>query len=140
MISRRFEGYNFYQKSSENELQCDVSSSVAKIFSEEGSTFLKDLQLATPNMEGFYAASKMKLKKANNLTIYGVAQCVETINQDACRRCLANGYETIITNNCLSFTDGRLIDAACFMRFSDAPFFSDSQITDINPFIRNDFT
>lgn len=85
-------------------------------------------------MEGFYAASKMKLKKAENLTIYGVAQCLETLTPDACRGCINSAYESI--KACLSATDGRLIDAGCFMRFSNAPFFNDSQITDLKPFIR----
>lgn len=83
----------------------------------------------------FFAASKKEIANVQNLTIYGVAQCVVTISQDACRGCMTAAYETI--QGCLYSADGRLTDAGCFMRFSDTPFFTDNQTTDLKPFLRN---
>ncbi|KAL8532318.1 hypothetical protein ACS0TY_008786 [Phlomoides rotata] len=128
----RCEVFDFYTKSSENAWTCgDISVGASLAFREEVAAFIRDLQLAIPKTKNYFAASKMKIKNAENLTIYGMAQCVETITPDACRGCVTSAYETIRV--CLYATEGRVTDAGCFMRFSIAPFFNDSQITDIKP-------
>lgn len=68
-----------------------------------------------------------------NSTVYGVAQCAESISQTGCQDCLTVAYGNI--QSCLPNGDGRAIDAACFIRYSDSPFFADNQTTDITPFL-----
>ncbi|KAL8532319.1 hypothetical protein ACS0TY_008786 [Phlomoides rotata] len=131
----RYEEYAFYTMSSENAQICGNISVEGATFGEEEVAFLRDLQLATPKTKNYFAASKMKIKNAGNLTIYGMARCVEKITPDACLDCVTSAYETI--KDCLVRTEGWVTDARCFMRYSTTPFFNDSQITDIKPFLQN---
>lgn len=126
-MKKRYESYNFFAQTIENTKVCGTRSAPEPtIFIREGDTLLSDLQTATPNINGYFAASK---RSVSNLIIYGVAQCVPTVSPAGCRGCLTAAYEAI--QDCLAFTDGRLVDAACFLRYSDTPFFSDNHTTDI---------
>ncbi|KAK6154110.1 hypothetical protein DH2020_013749 [Rehmannia glutinosa] len=99
-------------------------------FNAEAQTLLRDLETATPRINGYFAAST---RQVSNLTVYGVAQCAETITQSGCQDCLTVAFGNI--QGCLPNGDGRAIDAACFIRYSDRPFFADNQTTDIAPFL-----
>ncbi|KAH6837638.1 hypothetical protein C2S53_014186 [Perilla frutescens var. hirtella] len=92
-----------------------------------------NLEAATPRMNPYFAATKRSVANSNNLTIYGVAQCAQTISQTGCQDCLTVAFRNI--QGCLPDADGRAVDAACFLRYSDTPFFSDNQTTNITPFL-----
>ncbi|KAK4490426.1 hypothetical protein RD792_001103 [Penstemon davidsonii] len=104
-------------------------------FNAEAQTFLRDLQLATPRINGYFAATTRQISGggSGNSTIYGVAQCAETISRTGCEDCLTVAFGNI--QGCLPNADGRAIDAACFLRYSDVPFFADNQTIDITPFL-----
>ncbi|XP_025631072.1 cold-responsive protein kinase 1-like [Arachis hypogaea] len=95
-------------------------------FSEEVKQVLNKLQIATPKIPNYYAATKTQ-------SIYAIAQCVETVSANSCHDCLNRGFNSI--QGCLPYTDGREYDAGCFMRYSHKPFFADNQIIDITPFL-----
>lgn len=105
-------------------------------FSTAADGLLKDLQVATPKINGFFAASKREVvDSSGNATVYAVAQCVETATESGCQNCL-----NVASNNiqvCVPNGDGRAVDAGCFLRYSDKPFFADNQTTDINSFLGN---
>nr|POE58154.1 cysteine-rich receptor-like protein kinase 3 [Quercus suber] len=105
-------------------------------FSTAADGLLKDLQVATPRINGFFAASKREVvDSSGNATVYAVAQCVETATESGCQNCL-----NVASNNiqaCVPNGDGRAVDAGCFLRYSDKPFFADNQTTDINSFLGN---
>jgi len=100
-------------------------------FSEAGQQVLMDLQIATPKITGFYAATKTQVAGG---AIYAIAQCAETLTQDSCLDCLSVEHSSI--QGCLPKTNGRAFDAGCFMRYSETPFFADNQTIDINPFLK----
>ncbi|KAG4923491.1 hypothetical protein JHK87_049031 [Glycine soja] len=100
-------------------------------FSEAGQQVLMDLQIATPKITGFYAATKTQVAGG---AIYDIAQCAETLTQDSCLDCLSVEHSSI--QGCLPKTNGRAFDAGCFMRYSETPFFADNQTIDINPFLK----
>ncbi|KAL8532317.1 hypothetical protein ACS0TY_008785 [Phlomoides rotata] len=128
----RYESYNFFTQTIENTIECGSRSAPQPItFKREGQTLLSDLQTATPNINGYFAATK---RSASNLIIYGVAQCVPTVSPGGCQGCLTAAYEAI--QDCLASADARVVDAACFLRYSDTPFFSDNQTTDITAVLR----
>ncbi|KAL0294140.1 UNVERIFIED_CONTAM: Cysteine-rich receptor-like protein kinase, partial [Sesamum calycinum] len=85
-------------------------------------------------LTAFFAATKREVTNGGNLTIYGVAQCAETVTPSGCLDCLTVAYKNL--QGCLPDADGRAIDAACFLRYSDTPFFADNQTLDITPFLR----
>ncbi|KAL1540776.1 cysteine-rich receptor-like protein kinase 2 isoform X1 [Salvia divinorum] len=129
----RYESYNFYEQTIENTLMCGDRSAVQpSAFSAAAQKLLTDLLLATPRSNGYSAVSKREVSN-DGLTIYAAAQCVETVTQSGCQGCLNAAYESI--DDCFRAAEGRLADAACFLRYSDAPFFSDNQTTDIAPLL-----
>lgn len=133
----RYESYEFYGRTSENWLRCGTGpASDAAAFSQEGAKLLNDLQAATPRTTNvFFAASKRSFGNSTTLnsTIYAVAQCALTVTQAGCQGCLTTAAESL--RGCLPNTEARVVDTACFMRYSNAPFFPDNQTTDLRPLL-----
>ncbi|KAK7305611.1 hypothetical protein VNO77_43517 [Canavalia gladiata] len=100
-------------------------------FSAVGQQVLMDLQIATPKITGYFAATKTQVDESE---IYAIAQCVETLTQDSCLECLTVEHSSI--QSCLPNTNGRAFDAGCFMRYSETPFFADNHTIDITPFLK----
>ncbi|XP_019172331.1 PREDICTED: cysteine-rich receptor-like protein kinase 2 [Ipomoea nil] len=102
------------------------------IFNASTQQLLNELLLATPRINGFYAAAKLQEESpgGGGATTYAVAQCAETVSESSCKDCLSLAYNNI--KGCLpNSADGRAVDAGCFLRYSDTPFFADNQTTDI---------
>ncbi|CAL5323650.1 unnamed protein product [Camellia sinensis] len=93
---------------------------------------LTDLKIATPKINGFFAATKSEVV-GGSATVYAVSQCAETISESTCQDCLTVAYAN--TQSCPPNADGRAVDAGCFLRYSDTAFFADNQTTNINPFL-----
>ncbi|XP_028124302.1 cold-responsive protein kinase 1-like [Camellia sinensis] len=93
---------------------------------------LTDLKIATPKINGFFAATKSEVV-GGSATVYAVSQCAETISESTCQDCLTVAYANI--QSCPPNADGRAVDAGCFLRYSDTAFFADNQTTNINPFL-----
>ena len=112
-------------------------SQSAAAFTSAVDEVLSDLQLATPKIKGFFAAEKKELVGVGggNLTVYGVAQCAQTVSSSGCNDCLKMAYANL--QICLPDADGRAVDAGCFLRYSNASFFADNQTTDLAPFLNN---
>ncbi|XP_073060742.1 cysteine-rich receptor-like protein kinase 2 [Primulina eburnea] len=132
----RYESNSFYDQTTlpGNVQICgNRTASPAAAFSAQAQTLLQDLELATPRINKYFAATKSEVVSGGNLTVYGVAQCAETISQSGCQDCLTVAYRNI--ESCLPDADGRAIDAACFLRYSETPFFADNQTIDISSFL-----
>ncbi|XP_008227865.1 PREDICTED: cysteine-rich receptor-like protein kinase 2 [Prunus mume] len=112
------------------------TASQATAFSAAAGKLLVDLQLATPKINGFFAATKNEVvtSGSGNETVYGVAQCAETISKTGCQDCLNVAYANL--QSCLPDTDGRAVDAGCFLRYSSTSFFPDNQTTNIASFLK----
>jgi hypothetical protein len=114
----------------------NTTTSQSPAFSAAVKEVLADLQVATPRIKGFFAASKKQVVGGvGNATVYAVAQCVETVTEKGCQDCL-----TVAVGNadlCLPGGVARAVDAGCFLRYSDTPFFADNQTTNITPFLGN---
>ncbi|XP_019172332.1 PREDICTED: cysteine-rich receptor-like protein kinase 2 [Ipomoea nil] len=109
------------------------TASKQDIFNATAQELLNELLLATPRINGFYAAAK-EPPGGGGATTYAVAQCAETVSKSSCQDCLTLAYNNI--KGCLpNSADGRAVDAGCFLRYSDTPFFADNQTTDIAPFL-----
>uniref|UniRef100_M8D8T5 Cysteine-rich receptor-like protein kinase 42 n=1 Tax=Aegilops tauschii TaxID=37682 RepID=M8D8T5_AEGTA len=64
-----------------------------------------------------------------------MAQCVETVAPDGCAQCLEVAASNI--DRCPPNSDGRAVDAGCFMRYSDKPFFPANATADLTPYLRS---
>ncbi|XAR73585.1 Non-specific serine/threonine protein kinase [Bertholletia excelsa] len=93
---------------------------------------LTDLGIATPRINGFYAAATRAVTGGG--TVYAVAQCAQTVSESGCQNCLQVAYNNI--QGCPPDADARAVDAGCFLRYSDTAFFADNQTTNISPFLR----
>ncbi|KAK8631825.1 hypothetical protein V6N13_028603 [Hibiscus sabdariffa] len=136
----RYESNNFYDQYTQEGHTMICGNRTAPEPSAFAATVLEllaDLQVATPKINGYFAATKKEVVgggSAGNATVYGVAQCIETISESGCRDCMQVVNTDI--QRCPPNTDGRAMDVGCFLRYSDSPFFADNQIVDIAPFLR----
>lgn len=94
---------------------------------------LSDLEVATPKINGFFAATTREVV-SGGARVYAVAQCAETVTQSVCQNCLK--VAVINIQSCPPQAGGSSIDAGCFMRYSDTSFFADNQTTDITPYLK----
>ncbi|KAL3615745.1 hypothetical protein CASFOL_040039 [Castilleja foliolosa] len=134
----RYESNNFYSNPTElGDIQiCGNRTAPTNQSIAYGLTFIQDLVTATPRTNGFFAATSRVVSNEvenHNLTLYGVAQCAETIGRAGCQTCLNQALSNI--QGCLPIVDGRAIDVACFLRYSDRPFFPANRTMDILPFL-----
>ncbi|KAH6812463.1 hypothetical protein C2S51_026225 [Perilla frutescens var. frutescens] len=141
--SLRYDDYEFFKESTDNGVECNniTSRSVAELteFVAAGERLLSDLARATAKTKDYFAATKRGLGTGNS-TIYGVAQCVETITEEHCAVCLSEARVSL--QNCVSFSadDGRAWGAACFMRYTNNSFFDDQHVTNIQSLIGKNST
>lgn len=132
----RYESNSFYDQTTlpgNTQICGNITASQPSAFQSDADALLRDLELATPRINGFFAASKRQVNGGGG-TVYAVAQCAETITPTGCQDCLTVAYRNI--QGCLPNVEGRAIDAACFARYSEIPFFADNQTTNIEPFLR----
>ena len=94
---------------------------------------LNNLEIATPKIPNFYAATKTQVPNSNT-SIYAFAQCLETLTPSGCQDCLKTGLKNF--QICLPNSNAKTYDAGCFMRYSTTAFFADNQTTNIKHFLK----
>ncbi|KAJ6867569.1 hypothetical protein NC652_038699 [Populus alba x Populus x berolinensis] len=133
----RYERSEFYGETTRdaNREYCGnkTTSSPDTTFNTTVAGLLGDLQVATPRIDGFFAASKREVA-GSNVSVYGIAQCVQTIDSAGCQACMEVAYKNI--QRCPPNADGRALDSGCFMRYSVKPFFADNQTINLLPFLK----
>ncbi|EPS69045.1 hypothetical protein M569_05722, partial [Genlisea aurea] len=131
----RYESSGFYNQTTtpgNSQICSNKTAPDPTVFNQQGTDLLNNLLIATPRINGYFAATINT--SGGNSTIYGIAQCVQTIPPTGCTQCLNQAYTNI--RSCLPTTDGRAFDSGCFLRYSAAPFFAPNQTTDIAPYLR----
>ncbi|XP_019185428.1 PREDICTED: cysteine-rich receptor-like protein kinase 2 [Ipomoea nil] len=106
------------------------------VFNTTAKQLLYELQLATPRINGFFAAAKQEASGGGGSggAAFAVAQCIETIDETGCQACLTITYRNIL--GCLSKSaSARAIAPACFMRYSNKRFFPNNQTTNLAAFL-----
>ncbi|KAK9071522.1 hypothetical protein SSX86_010091 [Deinandra increscens subsp. villosa] len=136
----RYESNSFYGETTlpGNQGLCgNQTSSQQSSFETVVNGLLSNLSIATPKMNGYYAAITAPVVDANTSTAYAIAQCSETVTRDGCKSCLQVAYANI--RSCATdVIDGRAVDSGCFMRYSGNAFFRANQTLDIVPFLRDE--
>lgn len=103
----RYESERFYDQTKQPGGGILCGNKTAKegaSFGTTGQKVLMDLQLATPKIKGFFAATKTLVNPGSNSSIYAIAQCVETATESTCLDCMTAGLNNLQT--CLPNTDG----------------------------------
>ncbi|KAI3873287.1 hypothetical protein MKW92_052215, partial [Papaver armeniacum] len=133
----RYESNGFYDQTTlpGNFGTCgNKTASQAGAFNTSVDRLLSDLLIATPKIVGYFAATKREIASGSNNFVYGVAQCAVTVSETGCTDCLAVALKNIAS--CPPNTEGRAVDAGCFLRYSNTAFFSDNQTMDLTPFLK----
>ncbi|KAI3816783.1 hypothetical protein L1987_16487 [Smallanthus sonchifolius] len=67
-----------------------------------------------------YFGRVQMLVASGNESVYVLAECWTTLSPSSCRACLDNASMTI--SKCLPWSEGRVVNTGCFMRYSDSNF------------------
>ncbi|XP_039128050.1 cysteine-rich receptor-like protein kinase 3 [Dioscorea cayenensis subsp. rotundata] len=100
---------------------CGNSSTVIPSTSTVTS-LLKNITEAALNNSNYYAAASASV--SSDLTVYGMAQCWKSLNLSGCRDCLEKAVSNV--SHCLPASDGKGLNAGCFVRYSTEPFYLSS--------------
>ncbi|KAK1415745.1 hypothetical protein QVD17_31531 [Tagetes erecta] len=76
--------------------------------------------------DGYFAGVRMQMANGNE-SVHVLAQCWKTLTPSACRACLENASTTI--RKCLPWSEGRVLNTGCFMRYSDIDFLNHVPVT-----------
>ncbi|XP_059068713.1 cysteine-rich receptor-like protein kinase 2 [Cryptomeria japonica] len=131
----RYENYNFYNTSYTDPGNMEVcgtaNASNSNSFSATAQSLINDLCTATPRTNGYFAAQTRQ--GPSNTTVYGLASCIRSLQRDSCEKCLAIAQDNI--NKCFSRSEGRAVDAGCYLRYDSKPFFPSNAIIDLADFL-----
>lgn len=68
------------------------------------------------------AVADGRFAAAGSKGVFGLAECWNTVSKEGCRACLAKANTEI--RNCLPSSEGRALNAGCYLRYSTEKFFS----------------
>ncbi|KAL6325682.1 hypothetical protein AAG906_023527 [Vitis piasezkii] len=117
----RGDNYSFFQDTLTpmDYLRCSDSISGVQNFDNIAKSVIDELVRMTPSRDGYSAYDE----SANGITVYGMASCWKTLDRDSCASCLASA--AISAFACFPSTEGRVLNAGCFLRYSDYKFVND---------------
>ena len=93
--------------------RCSDSINSDQNFEDVAKSVIDELVKRTPSSGGFATYDE----SANGITVYGLASCWKTLSYDRCTSCLESA--AISTFACLPSTEGRVLNAGCFLHYSD---------------------
>ncbi|KAJ6916453.1 cysteine-rich receptor-like protein kinase 43 [Populus alba x Populus x berolinensis] len=70
------------------------------------------------------APEDTKHETSNGISAYGMANCWKILDRDLCSICLSEAVASALS--CIPSTEARVLNAGCFLRYSDASFANDS--------------
>ncbi|KAL5725190.1 hypothetical protein ACHQM5_008360 [Ranunculus cassubicifolius] len=120
----RYDDYRFF-----TEIMSPVDKSVCaerdfvgdrKIYGENIKELVRNLSSEASRNNGFFVGELSR----GNVSVYGLVQCWETIDKRDCERCLRNASVEI--QSCAPKEEGRVVNAGCYMRYSSARFYNNS--------------
>lgn len=102
--------------------KCSDSINSDQIFDDVAKSVIDELVKRTPSRDGFAAYDE----SANGVTVHGMASCWKTLNHDRCTSCLSSA--AISAFACLPSTEGRVLNAGCFLHYSDFEIVNDPKL------------
>lgn len=120
----RYDDYMFFNESlsSVDRTVCGADDFVGNrtLFKDNVSELLRNVTVEGPRNNGFFTG----FVDDGNLTVYGLAQCWETVRGSGCVNCLENAVSRI--GSCPPKVEGRALNAGCYLRFSTTRFYNNS--------------
>nr|GEU47789.1 cysteine-rich receptor-like protein kinase 2 [Tanacetum cinerariifolium] len=118
----RFQNYSFYDEYSgpSDTRICGNTTKKGSVFESSArqavSIAMRD---ALVNVD-YFAREEVLSTRGVNESVYVLANCWKTLNASSCRSCLEDASASIL--QCLPWSEGRVLNAGCFMRYSDTNF------------------
>lgn len=100
----------------------NLTSLTATAFQERVGRVLTNVTNSAVANNGYAVAGEDDNSAGNNLGAYALAQCWRTVTKTGCSDCLANAVSKI--KGCVPGTDGRAMNAGCFLRYSTQKFYN----------------
>ncbi|KAB5547900.1 hypothetical protein DKX38_011306 [Salix brachista] len=118
----RAENYSFYREvlGPEDTKRCSGIVSKRQEFSVAVDEVLSQMLLKAPSFRGFASMHET----SNGISAYGMASCWKILDRDLCSNCLSEAVASALS--CIPSTEARVLNAGCFLRYSDASFANDS--------------
>ncbi|KAK4753020.1 hypothetical protein SAY87_021818 [Trapa incisa] len=125
----RFDSYNFFNESTDpkhDNFTCtprasNPSKSAEALFKQRVVRVLNNVTTAAVANKS-YAVAGEEDAGDRNIEAYALAQCWSTVSNSGCRACLEDAASKI--KGCLPGTDGRAMNAGCFLRYSTSRFYN----------------
>ncbi|XP_038704813.1 cysteine-rich receptor-like protein kinase 2 isoform X1 [Tripterygium wilfordii] len=117
----RSDNYSFFQEyqTSDDAVVCDNTTRMGSNFEASARQAVMRAEADAPNNGGY---ARVDLAAAGNDYAYVLAECWKTLNDSSCKACLENATAGI--GGCLPWSEGRVLNAGCFMRYSNRDFFN----------------
>ncbi|XP_076941624.1 cysteine-rich receptor-like protein kinase 2 isoform X1 [Bidens hawaiensis] len=119
----RIQNYSFYDEySSPNDTSvCGNATRKSDYFREETMRVVGNAVTGALRKNNYFGREQM-VGSGDDDSVYVLAQCWETLSPSSCRACLENASVEI--SKCLPWSEGRVLNTGCFMRYSDTDFFN----------------
>ncbi|KAK7839900.1 putative cysteine-rich receptor-like protein kinase 43 [Quercus suber] len=98
-------------------VRCSNSFDRSQIFKDTAKYLVYKIAKQAPDSRGF-AVKHQKLPAGSS--VYAMANCWKTMDHNMCSSCLENA--AMVSLSCLPSTDSRVMNAGCFIRYSDYDF------------------
>ncbi|MCD9558796.1 hypothetical protein HAX54_016414 [Datura stramonium] len=112
----RFENYSFFYESSspQDVKRCsDAVNLKNDQFRDVATQVVKDVVNMAP-VHGGYAEGR---RKAYGISVYGMANCWNTLDEKSCSDCLLNASSAVL--ECLPSIEARSLSVGCYFRYSE---------------------
>lgn len=123
----RYDYYNFFNESlsAVDRTVCGKSdySGNRTIFSDNAMKLARNLSVVAPKNDGFAVG----LVNLRNVSVYGLGQCWKFVKGTSCSKCLVDAAKDI--GSCPPKTEGRVLNAGCYFRYSTERFYFNSTAT-----------
>ncbi|KAD2803940.1 hypothetical protein E3N88_37317 [Mikania micrantha] len=117
----RLQNYSFFEeyKGPNDTTVCGNTTRTSILFQNATRQAVGNAVTGALRNNDFFAREEMLVPGVNN-SIYVLAECWKTLSPNSCRACLENASESI--SKCLPWSEGRVLNTGCFMRYSDINF------------------
>ncbi|KAJ0544844.1 putative protein kinase RLK-Pelle-DLSV family [Helianthus annuus] len=117
----RIQNYSFYdQYTGPNDTTiCGNTTRKSNLFQQSTRQAVANAVTGALRNSDYFVREQM-LASGSNHSVYVLAQCWKTLSPSSCRACLENASLSI--SKCLPWSEGRVLNTGCFMRYSDTNF------------------
>ena len=120
----RYDDYSFFNETLDvqDTTVCETQDFVGNhtVFAANVKVLVRNLSVEAPKNDNFFVG----FVNEGYITVYGLAQCWESVSGSACEDCLAKAVSNI--GSCTPKEEGRVLNAGCYMRYSTQKFYYNS--------------